>query len=109
MLKLTILQENGLENFVAKAVREKLLAAKMPPLHELEMAKGQANALLMLLVDSESHRMMEGDLNHDLRNSINSGVSCLMMQTIERLNAAFDATFDAFHAFHSVPVAGVIR
>ena len=67
-------------------------------LTELEMAKNQSLALTQLMLDSETHHMMEGDLNHDERNQVNAGVCMLLEQTNRRLDDAYAAIFHTIGA-----------
>jgi hypothetical protein len=91
---------NGAAGFFAQAVREKLsgrMAQVDDPLSELEEAKNQSAALITLMLDSETHHLMEGDLNDTERDRLNAGVAELVSQTNERLQNAFIAVFHAIH------------
>ena len=96
------LEGQTLEGFIAGAVRSELVAVLTDKhqriadaLSELEIATSQSLAMMELMLNDETHRMMEGDLEHQDRNSVNAGVNELVKYTKKRLQGAYASAFSA--------------
>ena len=85
-----------MQQYIADAVREKQAGPRgLGMLDELEFAKNQSQALIQLMLDSETTHMMEGDFNHEARRRFGAGLAALVLETNRRLETAFNSIFSA--------------
>ena len=93
------LKNAGRGSFFAEAIREKLAGGRQKvsaTMSELELATIQSNSLTQLLCDNlEFQSRSAGEFSGPKADLFCAGISSLVRVTQNRLNQAFNATFDA--------------